>query len=68
MKRKQTRRALSLSREAYDKVSKHAEDNGLSRSGIIEKLINKFLDRVDAGEPEDLTVSRTILNMELRRK
>jgi predicted transcriptional regulator len=68
MKRKQTRRAFGLSEDAYNRVTNYAERNRTSRSAVIEKLINKFLDRVDAGDPEDLTASRTILNLELRRR
>jgi len=67
MAAKQTRRAISVKMDTYDDVSKHAEDNGLSRSGILEKLINKFLDSVDGGDPADLTASRLRINKDLRR-
>jgi len=68
MKRKQTRRAFGLTEDAYNRVTKHAEENRTSRSAIVEKLINKFLDRADAGPPSNLTTDRTILNRELRRR
>lgn len=57
-----------MSDDAYDRVTRYAEKNNTSRSATLEKIINRFLDRVDRGDPEDLTVCRTTLNLELRRK
>lgn len=39
MAKKQTRRSVSMSREAYDKIKKHSEDTGKPMSWILEEWI-----------------------------
>jgi hypothetical protein len=68
MKRKQTRRAFGVTLDAYERVTNYAERNRTSRSATLETIINRFLDKAETGDPDDLTTPRTVLNLELRRK
>lgn len=45
MAKKQTRRSISVNRDVYQRLSDYAETTKLSRSSIVEKLINKELDK-----------------------
>lgn len=43
-KRKQTRRSVSLSRASYDGLKEYVDRNNRSMSGVLEEILNKFLD------------------------
>lgn len=45
MAKKQTRKSISISGDAYWKLKAFAESNNTSMSGIVEKLIKDDLDR-----------------------
>ena len=43
MPRKQSRRAISVSRETYDAIKKRAAETGTTGSGLVEFVVRKYL-------------------------
>lgn len=50
MAKKQTRKALSVSGKTYEKLTAFAEANKESRSSVVEKALEDYMDRKDAIE------------------
>lgn len=47
MAKKQTRRSISISGATYNALSTYCEVNDVSRSGVVERLINKWLNHFE---------------------
>jgi hypothetical protein len=50
-KKKQTRRAYNVKEEQYDAITKLAEEQGRSRSSLLEEWINEKLDSATGKAP-----------------
>lgn len=52
MPRKQSRRSISVSREAYDRLRAHAAATGSTGSGVVEGLLRGFFEMPDRDQKE----------------